>query len=1445
MSNVIAGLYNLIPFLPKSLPEKTRETNQVSASLPLSPIPSSSESSEASKSAGAEAEQRKIPSASKIVATFQLGNGKIIYITEDLIDQEIAKIPNLPPNLPRLTYLKLRHDIVINYAMFAEENWGIRGLPVFQDPTLKHLYFINAVLSEDYKPDAFREMQKRILSLNKQDPDKPYLILIFVETMLGHQKISIEEAEKLVNLAVREFPRNAEIKLEAYKFYLSIKKIYTAGSYLEEAIALNPAYQLDLGKYYILKSEVEKLSKNYGSALENLEAAEKIFKGEAEKNRNFSLPIFLADLSQKRAEIHILQGRHRAAYKALEFSGGKYEEAVKADPAVPELYLPLAKTYLMLLNAAPMCLRDKTPSFRHPVLEGERERFQQKRIQWAMDRYKLKLRDALGKAKKISLGDPQILLEIANAYAAWGKTDEAIKILREVRREDPMNPFPLIRLGDFLQAKGEVKASFKYYEEALKIVQKLDSLSGIYLHLFFLEKNADLELNILEAKNSNIAQHLYNGLSWGLLSYLSPVSAVFSLVDKTVAKGRNNNYKEDLQEIIRRARSLKSIALNKIHNMAGKTKNSIIFYLIAERMLVKANTILMQMRLKEKTEFVTEKEIEAYKDAAKILRKDATEMLKLILNKSLIKILKAEFQKAKQDKDAQKMLQIAQIYFGNYYFLAEISKNGILNKKHKKLLFEKREIAFKKGMEILKETLTLAKEAKNAEFSFEVYKLADKLYKKSLALEKNELKSKREFKKAAAVSLGMNVKETEIAEFLSEINNLSDELHEEYLTCSKEEQKELKEVPLDSLKATLDIVKDRKDFHSLKEFSKGIYTYGRFSIKAMEEAVALAGNDRTKLHEMGELIYGLWRKPEGKDLIKNLEIKETLRGLALSIYKKILAGAEGEEKILAYRRLWIFGDFNAAYQGCLSLINYYKNDRKMLGALYYELGLMALVRGKIKTARAWLANASNAYPDTLREGLRRLGLKNLKAGKIPDSHKINGNFSLADQQISAAMLLYRSWAETEAASKIFEEAVIDLYSAHRKKAEIKVISSKNGIEVDIQELVIHEIKIVGNSNTKAERILLGLKPAGLKPGINLSADPSEIKEQITEAMKQVAVVASEMRTFTVKGVTLEKKKEGKNVLMVEVEEQFEVGINVGGGGGSSNAMIFASLSHNNLKGEGKKIAIDYGREWYCPEGSARFDTWKGKFYYFDPYAFMIGEDAPVSAGFNVEKASRFDYDHKALEEMTGGGPIFRVPLGQGISLEIFPKFYYIQSETNYNELSLGTALEKDGRDNWLFPRSGYYLRTLLEPGIRQRDSARFFINNTNEARYYISLPWGMTLALRGVVGIGHNLFGGNRYFLGGNMLNPYVRGSGGSTLSGSGILAGSMELRARIIDLGFTKLQFYIFGDVGTLPGNDLPLLASAGAGVRFLFPYLGLPINLGYGYPGGFFSWLGTIGWI
>jgi outer membrane protein assembly factor BamA len=236
-----------------------------------------------------------------------------------------------------------------------------------------------------------------------------------------------------------------------------------------------------------------------------------------------------------------------------------------------------------------------------------------------------------------------------------------------------------------------------------------------------------------------------------------------------------------------------------------------------------------------------------------------------------------------------------------------------------------------------------------------------------------------------------------------------------------------------------------------------------------------------------------------------------------------------------------------------------------------------------------------------------------------------------------------------------------------------------------------------------------------------------------------------------------------------------------------------------------------------------------------------------------------NFQGNTMETLLGGSVTLGFKVAEKTTLSISPQFYYVSGANglySYYQPSLKAALEVDGRDNWLLPKSGYYVFTSLEAGFRFGSSdeyykvngnkttlenkfSQFFLNNYNEGRYYVLLPGDMVLAFRGMFGMGYNLAGGGQYIAGGP-LNPYFRASKGIQ-SGYGLVGGSIELRAPVIDLNYVQMQFYAFGDGGFILGGGPSY--GVGPGLRLAVPYLGV-VNFGYGWPGGFFIWFGDLGW-
>ncbi|KPJ68449.1 hypothetical protein AMJ44_06445 [candidate division WOR-1 bacterium DG_54_3] len=1725
MSNAIANLNKLSSYPSATFPqEKPRKKNKVASAAPSTPPAAPSPSSESK------------PPTSTPVAIMGFIDGSKTIITEEDINQKIEEEVKLPPHPRRTLYLHLKYKAMIKLMRAATDKRKLKSPPLLEI-TMASLDNMIFAIQRDLNQEAIQNIEEQIYSISSQNPDKPFLLILFADLMLSRGKISLEKAKQLLSRAINMAPGNPEVSYEVYHFYFGIKEIYTASTYLEQAAKLKPAYQLELGNYYARRSEIEKANKDNGSALKDLEAAEKAFMKAAELNfiAPDPLSLTLADLSQKKAEIYFLQKDYSSALSALEFSAEKYEQAIEAHPADPGLHLRLHNIYLMLKNVLEISRR-KGPSFRHPLLNRQDEILNRQ-----LKKYGAKLQQALRNAEKFSQGNPTLLLQVANAYMRIGEVDQALEILKALKSIEP-NPLLLLQMGDLLISKGKIENAFGHYEEALKIAKGLDVLSTIFLRISSLEAEAVMGLARLKAPASTPVV-LLNFLMMGLMFYKAPLWAISNLLSKF-----NKSYSdEDLQALFHKARALKQKAFREIYRQAEKENKPLIFHAIAEGILAKAQDISLQIKQMEEMAFVTEEKIKFYKKVAEKIKTPVSGLFKRTLNKSHIKALDAEFKSAMENKDTQRMSEIARNYFGAYFFFLEKSRNKILDESHKKILSENKEVAFEKGMEILEKMIEFARATKNTEFSFAVYQLAQNLLKnfpaqdkdglikqgeilkirgeslkatiaiardnrdlerllelgkgmdafgpfaiealeQAIALagndkakllyigeaiyvpwrkaEKKDLIQTLETKEAlrglvhsayqkvlerseglekllisrnlwvfgdyryayegclslidyyqskndqrmlgnlyyelalmaviqgktqeatkwltlaldnppetmskesirqelkflktgkqpdlkingeislnpqrirAAINLcvfwakdkdwdedkralliqnsekaiadlySVNMKKAKVkvrfgqevtevgiqeetiqklsqgleAEFQEAKNNkdlqkLSEIVHnylriylllrdksenemlfkkaikalEEILSFGKEikdvrftsavfklagvlkdilyknslgkkEIDKITEVINDSQEATIEIAKNKEDIDPLLDL---------FSIKALEKAMALAGDDHAKLFEMGDLILDYWRTIAGEDLISIFAIKNVLRKQALSAYQKILERAQGQEKMLASQKLWMLGDHFHAYQGYSSLIDYYKskNNKKMLARIYYEMGLMAAAQGKIEEAKTALSCALHTHPDPLQKESIRQELACLKTAKLPESFIIKGNVLLTPLQIRAAMRLYHSWKEDHA------QAVLDLYSANEKSAEVKVSQSKNETRVAIQEHKINKTRIMGFSKTDPKKIMREFRYAGVEPGKVFSTDPSKMIEQLAEA-------ANRLESFTIKDARL-VNEDGKNVLIVKIEEQHIDSFKVGGGGSNVQASFYIERAHNNLFGGGEKFGYGLGFTCFYPKDGDFYHTVNGKFYYFDPHLFVIGKNTPVAGGFNLEKTSRVNYENNTLEDMIGGRITAQVKIAEKTYLGVSPGLYYIDGDPSYFQPSVRFTLSRDGRDNWLFPKSGYYLSTSVEPGLNLGNFTQFFINNLNEGRYYVPLFWDMTLAFRGVFGIGYNLLGGGKYSLGGgDIFNQFVRGANGSAAAGPGILAGSLEVRGPIWDIDAesimlkSKIQLYFYGDLGTILGGDHGLFYSAGVGARFLFPWLGLPVNLSFNLlelPSGF----------
>jgi outer membrane protein assembly factor BamA len=433
--------------------------------------------------------------------------------------------------------------------------------------------------------------------------------------------------------------------------------------------------------------------------------------------------------------------------------------------------------------------------------------------------------------------------------------------------------------------------------------------------------------------------------------------------------------------------------------------------------------------------------------------------------------------------------------------------------------------------------------------------------------------------------------------------------------------------------------------------------------------------------------------------------------------------------------------------------------------------------------------------------------------------------------VRAFCLLYTAWSEGEISASLFSLAAADLFASASKKAHALTSFDGQTVEMQVEEQAIDVIEIRGNNNTKAAVIIRELEFSGIKPGMAYSADLDDLFNRANEASKR-------LKCFSIKAIYYEQDH-GVNTLVVEVDEQSIMSAPVGASYGSQATSLLAGFNHNNLFGGGEKLAVELKFNWFHAEGFKHFNSYGGNFSYQEPYLFLIGSDHPVSGKINLEYGQRPNYDTNKFETVIGGSVGLGIRLARNTTLIVAPSLYSVGS---HYELGLGTGIEYDNRDNIFLPNKGVYFSSMLTPGaaINSSQDNPYYIKLDNDLRGYVPLPLGMVLAMRGVFGIGYNLAGGNKYFMGGNFLNPYVRSAGSSMAAGSLVLAASLELRSPVINAEYAKLQPYIYCDAGSVFSSTL---YSCGLGLRVLAPVIGL-FNLGVGLPGGFFLWLGPMGW-
>ncbi len=324
---------------------------------------------------------------------------------------------------------------------------------------------------------------------------------------------------------------------------------------------------------------------------------------------------------------------------------------------------------------------------------------------------------------------------------------------------------------------------------------------------------------------------------------------------------------------------------------------------------------------------------------------------------------------------------------------------------------------------------------------------------------------------------------------------------------------------------------------------------------------------------------------------------------------------------------------------------------------------------------------------------------------------------------------------------------------------------------------------------------------------------------------------------------------------VEVEEASTGEFSIGAGYSSESGVLFnVRLAERNLLGKGQELAL----ATTLSEQQNQIDL-----SFTEPYF----RDQPISVGADVFRTIT-DYDDRQEdeEEVIGG----RLRVGYKLSEDWTQRWRYTLSRrvTDYNERrtgdsdsntllsAIGHEVAYDTRDNRFNPTTGRILSIGNDLAGLGGD-ARFLRTDVRASQYFpMSKRPPVTLALSAragaIVGLGEDVTGSDRYFLGGRSLRGFESSGVGPRWKGgvfSGFALGGNYLATAtaeaIFPIGLSSedlgLQGRLFAEFGTLTGIDTDLRSdefydessirgSLGFGISWTTP-LG-PLRLDFAWP-------------
>ncbi len=479
---------------------------------------------------------------------------------------------------------------------------------------------------------------------------------------------------------------------------------------------------------------------------------------------------------------------------------------------------------------------------------------------------------------------------------------------------------------------------------------------------------------------------------------------------------------------------------------------------------------------------------------------------------------------------------------------------------------------------------------------------------------------------------------------------------------------------------------------------------------------------------------------------------------------------------------------------------------------------------------------------------------------------ITGNEVVSTDEISSIVT-----AQAGLPQNIVElnKAVKDIEDLYAKKGYIlgrvtKIQDDPDGlINIDINEGIIDEIKITGNTCTKEFVIKR-----------NIVTEPNKIYNEKLLREDLTRIYGTRAFSDVRRVLSPSTNDPDKYLLTIEVDEKRTGSVSLGGGLDTGTG-LFGSLGYGdtNFRGLGQELSFSFmtgsglafGDDDTIKRANIQFEAkfveprFKQTLNSLEVKAFgreFASYQVPLSIERRVGGEVQIARPFKTLPSLAGAISIGveGIDLKEGDEDKINALFkersYDISQRAEQLKagtfLTLGPSLVYDTRNNIINTRDGAYARIKLNESIKLSGDVSSFGTVSGTLRKYFPLGEKSTFTVAGKMGAkaSSKLPEFAAFRLGGpRSIRGFKEGDAGN---GEGFMMASAELRTPIPFMDkITKIRFFnnmrtaFFLDAGTLfretlttelyqrPGYGI----ACGGGLRIMIPGLG-PINLDYGIP-------------